>query len=73
MSGALTYLRTFASGIKLYLRTTAENGSWKRIPGVTDEEYFSNLVGNRVEEESSQHIAAIVARFGKAPERAVIE
>jgi hypothetical protein len=73
MSGNSKFLRTLSSGLKLHLRSTAENGKWKRVPGLTDEDYFSKVVGGRVDEEASSQIAKVKAKTGKEPDRVVIE
>lgn len=73
MSGNSTLLRTLSCGLKLHLRTTAANGKWRRVPGLTDEDYFSSLVGSRIEEEASEKVAKVKAKTGKEPDRVMIE
>jgi hypothetical protein len=46
---------------------------WKRVPGLKDEEYFSKVVGERVDAEAPRQIAKVVAKTGKTPDRVVIE
>jgi hypothetical protein len=71
--GTVKFLRAFPSGPNLYYRQTAVNGSWRRIPGITDEEYLSHTVGGRVEQEAPNQVAKIEAKTGKKAARVVIE
>jgi hypothetical protein len=73
MSGNIKFLRTLPSGLKLYLRTSAENGTWKRVSGLSDEDYFSNVVGDRVDQEAANQVLKVKAKTGKEPDRVVIE
>ncbi|RMZ76157.1 hypothetical protein DV738_g5123, partial [Chaetothyriales sp. CBS 135597] len=72
-SGGRIFLRTLPSGLKLYLHEAATNGTWRRVPGLSDEDYFSTVVGNRVDEEAEKHKQKIEAKTGKVVDRAVIE
>jgi hypothetical protein len=67
------FLRTLSSGLKLYLRSEAVDGSWRRVTGLTDEDYFSKYVGGRVEEEASKQVEKVQKKTGVLPERVVIE
>jgi hypothetical protein len=67
------FLRTLPSGVKLYLRDSATNGSWRRVPGLSDEEYFSKVVGDRVNEEIANQKGNVEAKTGTAVDRVVIE
>ncbi len=66
-------LRTLSGGLKLHLRTTAEHEKWRRVPGLTDEEYFSKVIGDRVDAEAPRQVAKVIAKTGKIPDRVVIE
>jgi hypothetical protein len=67
------FLRTLPSGVKLYLRDSATNGSWRRVPGLSDEEYFSKVVGDRCQRGSSQSKRKSRSETGTAVDRVVIE
>jgi len=67
------FFRTLPSGVKLYLRDSATNGSWRRVPGLSDEEYFSKVVGDRVNEEVANRKGDVEAKSSKTVNHVVIE
>jgi hypothetical protein len=67
------FLRTLPSGAQLYLRDSATNVSWRRVPGLSDEQYFSKVVGDPVNEEVANQKGKVEAQTGKAVDRVVIE
>ncbi|EHK96103.1 hypothetical protein M7I_8218 [Glarea lozoyensis 74030] len=73
MTATSVLIRIFERGLKLYMRTTAVNGSWKRVLGVSVRTHFSKNVGGRVEDEAEQQAASIAERTGKWPDRGVME
>ncbi|PGH02095.1 hypothetical protein AJ79_07732 [Helicocarpus griseus UAMH5409] len=68
----LRFLRNLKSGIPLYLRTEQEGGAWRR-PGIFDESYFSERVGNRVDDEFEKHSGQVEGKYGSPIAMAIIE
>lgn len=72
-AGDAKLLRTLPSGVKLMVRETASNNSWRRPNLSLNEYYFSDVVGNRVEAVADEQVKAIERKTGKKVDRAVIE
>lgn len=68
----LRFLRDLKSGVPLYLRMEQEGGAWRR-PGVFDESYFSEGVGNRVDDEFQKHNTQVEGKYGNPIGMAIIE
>lgn len=52
MSGGTSkFLRRLPCGIDLNLRQTNASGTWRRVSVQESEDYFANIVGDRVNDE----------------------
>jgi len=69
--GDKVLLRILPSGRRLYLRTMAKDGSWKRLP--INIPYWSNVVGRRVAQVEKEQTKSIEAKTGRKAESIVIE
>lgn len=66
-------LRVLSSGLKLHIRTIERRNRWRRIPGLTDLNYFSAVIGSRIEKEIVGQVAIVITKTGRRPDRVVIE
>ncbi|KAM5434658.1 hypothetical protein MferCBS31731_006604 [Microsporum ferrugineum] len=71
MSGAKVFLRKLKCGLNLYYRSTAVDGSWRRV--IANKDYFSFTIGDRVDEEAARHKLQIEGKTGTAVVDVVIE
>lgn len=74
MSGGTSkFLRRLPCGIDLNLRQTNASGTWRRVSVQESEDYFANIVGDRVNDEGPNQKAKVEAKTGRTVARAVIE
>ncbi|KAK2768251.1 hypothetical protein FQN54_000103 [Arachnomyces sp. PD_36] len=71
MSASKVFLRKLPCGLNLFYRSTATDGSWRRV--VANEDYFSFTVGNRADAEGNRHKAQVKDKTGITPVDVVIE
>ncbi|KAK2814070.1 hypothetical protein FQN50_000474 [Emmonsiellopsis sp. PD_5] len=68
----LRFLRNLKPGVPLYLRMSKPAGAWRRLETV-NVSYFSNDVGDRVDEEFQKHKEQIEKKHGREIAKAIIE